>query len=185
MKKRSIAVFFLVIFQAACAVRQVTPLYEGLTAQRLMSKSIDDGVQGMDLADLITLRFHKVYIDWHAFSTMKESNYIRDRFVVELQANKVQVVENENMADYTMVVFCTTSGTDNSFAGFETPAMTLSFMPLPQIQIIGLDLYEAEFGFYYFLKDADGNILKKSADITRGAKSNRFNFFLIGIPISH
>jgi hypothetical protein len=84
-----------------------------------------------------------------------------------------------------MVIFCTSSGTDNSFLGFATPAMTLSFMPLPQIQIIGMDLYEAEFGFYYFLKDANGNILKKSDAIERGAKSNRFNFFLIGMPISH
>jgi len=184
MKRSLFVVIALSMLLVSCSARQVTPTYEGLTAQKLISRSIDRGLQNISQSDLLFLVNHKVFIDWYSLSTMTESTYIKARLELELELHNINIVNSRSVADYTMIVFCTAAGTATQFSGFETPDMSLSAMPLPRIKVFGIDLYKGEFEFYYYLKDAKGQIIKRSEFVRGKAKSDKINLFTITIPIN-
>ena len=184
-KKWALVLLILPFLLGGCVPREVTPIYQGLTAQKLMSKSIDKAVKKIDSPELFNFALKKVYVDWNALSTIKESKFIKARFITELEHFGIQIVTNPKSANATIIVFCTEGGTDHDFTGLETPNITLYGFPMPQIQILGISQFEGQVKLYYFIKNANGVTLSESPNFIGNAKSNRLNLFSLGIPIPY
>lgn len=182
MKK--LVILFFCLFLYSCSARQVVSVYEGSTAQRLITYSINRSVEDFPVRALRLMRGEKVYIELNYLEGMTGHTYLRHRIVAELNNKGIDVVEDKSKATMIMDVFCTSLGTDNSYSGVNTPAIPTIFGTLPTIKLFGVDLYRGITQFYFFLYNKSGTVKMKSKIVKGEAKSDEYNLFFFTLHVS-
>lgn len=181
MKKLILLPLCLLLY--SCTARQVVSIYEGSTAQRLVTYSINRSVENFPVRALKIMKGKKVYIEFNYLQGMTGHSYLHSRIVSELKNKGVTVVDDKSKADMDMDVFCTSLGTDNSYAGLNTPSVPTLFGTLPSIKLFGVDLYRGITGFYFFLYNKDGTINLKSKVVKGETKSDEYNLFFFSFHV--
>ena len=173
----------LCLFLYSCSARQVVTIYEGSTAQRLVTYSIDRSVENFPAKALKLMRGQAVYVDFNYLQGMTGHDYLHHRLTAELHNKGIAVVDDESKATMVMDVFCTSLGTDNSYSGLNTPAIPTIFGTLPTIKLFGVDLYRGITEFYFFLYNKTGTIRMKSKIVKGETKSDEFNLFFFKLHV--
>lgn len=180
---RKLAVVLLVCFLlVGCASRQIVDHYQGSTAQRLVTKSIDRAVSTFPTDLVSLLRGKKVKVTFNLLEGTKDQEYFKSRFLLQLRLNKIIPVETD--PDYHLDVFCTSLGTDNNTIGFSTPELvTTTGNYIASIKVFGMDVFRGITEYYCILRDNNDNY-QKTTYLKGESKSDKMFLLYLTIPFN-
>ncbi len=169
---------------SGCGSRQVQDSLAGSSAQRLVTKAIDELVTQLPEDDFAPLRGQRLWLDSHFFAANDLQRYADRRLLVELARRwAIEPAEEPGQADVVMTVFYTSLGTDQGHLGFSIP---LGVVPgvddSTRINLITLEQFHGIAELYYYLgprgTEARGPLLQARQ------RNDALGLPIITIPIS-
>lgn len=168
---------FLVL-NIACSTRQVVDGLAGATEQRLITHSIDKLMNNLPAEDFSQLSTKKVYLVSH-FINKKELANLTD-YAVSLLKSELEekyqclMVEDVTRADFELIVFFTSLGTDRDVAGFTLPPLLLpGTAGAITIDILALDMYHGVTELYHYIKDRTNQVMVKGEKIKAVVRTDK------------
>lgn len=185
MKKPVVLILFL-IFLAACSSRQVVDQYQGATAQRLTSHSVNDMIANIPEKDFSCLEGKKVYLSCYFLNSIEPLAYAQKRLELELMDKyQCRMVREPSEAEIRLHVFFTSLGTDTDEVGLRTPEIVIPGLGgFSQINLISLEMFHGVTEFYYYMVDNRDRIVAKSDMMKTVVRNDSLALPVITIPIT-
>ncbi|HMA84854.1 MAG TPA: hypothetical protein VKN73_04050 [Desulfosalsimonadaceae bacterium] len=185
MKKSALLILGLIILMTACSTRQVMDQYNGATAQRLTSHSVNDMIADMPEADFSRLQDKPVYLECYFLNDIEPLAYAKKRLELELMDKyQCRLINDPADAEMQVYVFFTSLGTDEGSFGLKTPEIAIPGMGLSSIHIISLEMFHGITELYYYIVDDKEQIIAKSDMIKTRVRNDSLALPVITIPIN-
>ncbi len=171
----------------SCTTRQVVNEFEGATAQRLTTYSVDAVMGKLPDHHFSALSKKRVHLECAFLDDSPAIDYARRRLEMELIARyDCTFVETPETADILLRFFFNSVGTDMDYAGFRTPEFALPGVPgLPGIDLLTLDMFHGVAECYYYILDGDRQVLAKGDRIKAVIRSDKIGLPIVSIPVTH
>lgn len=185
MKKPALLILAMIILMAGCSTRQVMDQYNGSTAQRLTSHSVNDMIERIPETDFSCLKGKPVYLACYFLNEIEPLAYAEKRLELELMDKyQCRVLGAPAEAEMQVHVFFTSLGTDADKFGLYTPDVAIPGFGLSSIDLIALEMFHGITEFYYYIMDDNGSIIAKSDMIKTRVRNDSLGLPIITIPIN-
>jgi hypothetical protein len=123
--------FMACVLAAGCAAADVTRARSGVE-QRLIVRSLDRAVAGMDIA-----RFSGKKVTLEVISLSDDRTFAKDFIAARLSQRGIEIVKEADKADLRLKILATALGIDHRSKLLGVPALTIPFVafPIPEIPI--------------------------------------------------
>ncbi|MBS3758983.1 MAG: hypothetical protein KGY61_10005 [Desulfobacterales bacterium] len=185
MMKKPVALVLFLIFLAACSSRQIVGQYEGATAQRLTSHSVNNMIANIPEKDFSCLEDKKVYLSCYFLNNIEPLAYAQKRLELELMDKyQCRLVPEPSEAEIRLHVFFTSLGTDTDEFGLHTPELVIPGLGgFSQIDVISLEMFHGITELYYYIVDDKDRIVAKSDMMKTVVRNDSLSLPVITIPI--
>ncbi len=183
----SVLTMVLVCCCWSCSTREVVDDFSGSTAQRLTTYSVDAAMEKLPEEPLSLLTEKRVHLECAFAEAMPAIDYARRRLEVELiERYDCTLVESPEEAEILLRFFFNSLGTDAEHAGFQTPEFSLPGVPVvPGIDILTLNMFHGITECYYYILDANRQVLAKGDRVKAVIRSDKIGLPIISIPVTH
>ncbi len=186
MNKYFLRLALVSLLLMSCSTRQITEKFAGSTEQRLTAHSIHNIMSRLPEKDFSLLKDKTVFVECFFLEDSALLAYARHRLKMALREKfQCRFTDASTAADYHLTVFFTSLGTDFDKTGISTPDIVLpglgGFMG---IDIITLEKYQGITELYYYLQDASGRVIVKSAPLKQVVRNDSLALPVITIPIN-
>lgn len=169
---------------SACSTRDLQPKYNGSSAQRLISHSIDDLVSKLEDVHLDALKDQKVFINSYFLMESPFKHYADKRLALELESRfGATIASSQAESDQVMTVFYTSLATDVDNFGISIP---LGYIPgleqSTELNIITLEKFHGVSEMYYYVGPTGTE--NRSQVIHAKVKTDALGLPFITIPLS-
>jgi hypothetical protein len=171
----------------SCSSRQVVEDFNGSTAQRLTTYSVDALMEKLPDEHFSTVSGKRVHLECAFLDNTLATDYARRRLEMELvERYGCTFVETPETADILLRFFFNSIGTDVDHAGFRTPEFALPGMPgLPAINLLTIDMFHGVAECYYYILDNDQQVLAKGDRVKAVVRSDKIGLPIVSIPVTH
>ena len=169
---------------SGCASRQVQDSLAGSTAQRLVTYSIDDLMDGLPADDFQPLAGKRVWLESHFVEQSALKNYADQRLRMALAERfGIEIATTPLSSDVTLQVFYTSLGTDQELAGFYLPLGAVPGVDNDtRVNLITLEKFHGISELYYFVIDKEG--ITRGPTLISRTRTDALGLPIITIPIS-
>ncbi|MCP5205846.1 MAG: hypothetical protein H7A01_01455 [Hahellaceae bacterium] len=170
---------------SACSTRGKVDIYDGSTAQRLVTYSINNLMTQLQEEDLSPFAAKPVYLRSHFINPSPVVDYANARLKLELESRfAMKLVDNIDDAGYILDFFFTSLGTDKDTFGLTVPIFWVSTDGQQQnLDILAVNMYHGVSELYYYSKDMEsGKIIQHSRVLNR-ARADVFSTPIISFPV--
>lgn len=169
----------------ACSTRHLQGSFDGATAQRLLTHSIDDIVRQLPTEALVALEGQSLFVETHFIQNNDLKQYIDRRLKLELENEyAINITEDAEAASKQLLVFYTAMATDRDNFGLTLPVGSLPGVDdETSINILTLEKFHGITELYYYLGEA-GN-MSRSKTYQAVVKTDALGLPFITIPISN
>jgi hypothetical protein len=171
----------------SCTTRQVVDDFQGSTAQRLTTYSIDAVMDKLPDDPLSLLADKRVHLECAFPEATPAIDYARRRLEMELiHRYDCALVASPEEADLLLRFFFNSIGTGVDQAGFRTPEFALPGMGgMAGIDLLTLDMFHGVSECYYYILDRERKVLAKSDRIKAVIRSDKVGLPIISFPVTH
>ncbi len=186
MRQLFTALILLCLITTGCATRQVIPDFNGSTAQRLVTHSIDKLMKRIPEEDFAIYRDKKIYVEPHFITKTRLYNYATKRFKMELaQRFSCQVMEEKENSEFVVDLFFTSLGTEHDAFGFTFPLKVVpGYQEATDIKLLALEMFHGISEMYYYLSDKEGKVLLLSKKSKASVRTDTLALPLFTMPIN-
>ncbi|MFT5127544.1 MAG: hypothetical protein ACI8W8_001147 [Rhodothermales bacterium] len=184
---RLLIITCLCLLVCSCSTREIYNKFNGATAQRLMSFSIDHAMEKLPEEDFAAMRGKTVQVRCHYLEPGELTDYATRRLELELrQRFNMTLTHVSDDAAFVLDFFFNALGTDSDSFGFELPPIIIPGIgTAPPISVFNLDLYHGVTEMYYYISDASNPAqIVRGERISHTSKTDRLSTPIIAFPIS-
>jgi hypothetical protein len=170
---------------SACSTRGKVDVYDGSTAQRLVTYSINNMMTQLREEDLHPLADKSVFLRSHFVQPSPVLDYANARLKMELTSRfNIKLVEKEDEAEYELEFFFTSLGTDKDTFGLSIPIFWVSTDGAERnLDILAVNMYHGVSELYFYAKNnATGEITQYPRILNR-SRADVFSTPIISFPV--
>lgn len=171
----------------SCSTRQVVDEFNGSTAQRLTTYSVDAVMEKLPDDHFSVVAGKRVHLECAFLDESPAIDYARQRLKMELiERYHCSFVETPETAEILLRFFFNSIGTDVDYAGFRTPEFAFPGMPgIPGIDLLTFDMFHGVAECHYYILDADQTVLTRGDRIKSVVRTDKIGLPIVSIPINN
>jgi len=175
---------FSALTLTGCSSRQVQESLTGSTAQRLVSHSIDQLMDGLPAEDFEPLRGSSLWVESSFIEEGPIKRYADQRLKFELTERfGITLTSTKSDSEARMVVFYTSLATDQELAGFFLPLGAVPGLgDQSRVNLITLEKFHGVAELYYFIESDRG--IERGPTLISRTRTDALGLPVITIPIS-
>lgn len=185
LSARLTVILTALILLSACSTRHIQDSFDGSTAQRLVTRSIDDLMVQLPTEQFEALKDQSIYIETHFVKDSNIKQYADERLKLELKNRfNINVANDVTPGIKVLSVFYTSLATDQDTFGISIP---FGYVPgideSTRLNILALEKFHGISEMYYFIGEVGEQV--RSQTLQAVVKTDALGLPFITIPISN
>ncbi|MBF0471300.1 MAG: hypothetical protein HQL48_07975 [Gammaproteobacteria bacterium] len=183
----TLALLLSALMVGGCSTRQVVEKYDGSTAQRLITYSIEALIESLPDDEFNPYRGRKIYLQTHFIREDELLNYATSMLTLDLERRfGMEMVSKAEQAEYTFDFFFESLGTDSDTYGLSIPIINLSdTSQSSMIDILAVKMYHGIAECRYYITDHQGGEVARGGRRLARVRTDKFATPLFNFPISN
>ncbi len=169
----------------ACSTRGKVDQYDGSTAQRLVTYSINNLMAKLEENDLRPFANKKVFLETHFIQPSPVLDYANARLRMELEHRFfIQLVDRVEHAEMLLQFFFTSLGTDKDTFGLSIPIFWVATDgEEAYLDILAVNMYHGVSEAYFFSKDLNTGKVDQHNRVLDRSRADVFSTPIISFPL--
>lgn len=169
---------------SACSTRGPIDNYDGSTAQRLVTYSIDSLMKQLPEGDFSQLSGKVIYLRTHFIASGEVLDYATQRLRFELQNRfSITFADNKASADTLLDVFFTSLGTDKDTFGLSIPVFWVTAEEATRLDLLAVKMFHGVSELYYYTTDLSSGEVSQSSRLLSRSRADTFATPIISFPV--